>query len=399
MTALHILILPSWYPTHPGDINGVFFREQALALVKYGHQVGVISPHLRSLRAWQSLLTGKRGIQKEIDAGLPTFRAYGTAWFPRPPKANARLFLMHGRRLFNRYLDQYGRPDLIHVHSMLYAGVLAKKIQHNHRIPYVVTEHFSGYARGTVRPAQLKIAGTVARAATMRLGVSQALCQLLEDKLGAAARPWEEMPNIVEQRFLDRPLDQQVVSDGPFRFVCVALLTENKGIHDLLQAFAKQFRSESQVALDIGGDGVERQRLEDLAERLGIKDRVRFLGALDRDEVVEVMAAADAFVSASHYETFGVVVVEALALGKPVIATRCGGPESIVRQQDGLLVPVGDIDALADAMQQLRMSPGRYQAGDIRARCAQRYSEKAVIDRLTNIYYRVLQAYARVAKQ
>ncbi len=390
----HILILPSWYPAHPGDINGVFFREQALALAKHGHRVGVISPHLRSLRQWRSLFTGQRGIQQEIDAGLTTLRSYGTAWFLRSSSANAELWLTHGRRLFNQYVKCYGRPDLIHVHAMLNAGLLAQQMQRRDGVPYVVTEHFSGYARGTLRPVQLGMAASVAGNAARRFAVSRALCDLLQQKLGEAAGVWEELPNIVEQRFLDRPLMRRVVSNRRFRFVCVALLTENKGTHLLLQAFARQFATDARVTLDIGGDGVERPRLEQLAGHLGVKDRVRFLGALSRDQVVEVMESADVFVLASRYETFGVVVIEALALGKPVIATRCGGPENIVREHDGLLVPAGDINALAEAMQQMRVDASRYPPDVIRASCASRYSEEAVVERLTRIYHQVVPPHA-----
>lgn len=273
---------------------------------------------------------------------------------------------------------------------MVPAGLLAKEIEARFRIPYVVTEHSTGYARGTIRPRQLEIARTVARAAKMRMGVSQPLCELLRVKLGVEAGPWQEMPNIVAQRFLDHPLHQRPVSDGSFRFVCVASLSKKKGFDDLLVAFAQQFQTDEQVTLDIGGAGAEVQHLMDLTERLGIQNRVRFLGALNREKVLEVMTNADAFVLASHYETFGVVVIEALALGKPVIATRCGGPETIVREKDGLLVPVGEIDALAAAMQELRTNFIRYEAEEIRGSCATRYSEKIVVERLTSVYCEVL---------
>lgn len=297
---------------------------------------------------------------------------------------------MHGRRLLRLYEARYGRPDLIHVHSILNAGVIAKDIHDRHGIPFVLTEHFSGYARDIVRPRDLEIAKSVARAAGMRLGVSQPLCKILEEQLGATAGLWAEMPNIVDERFLKHPLHERLANDGPFRFISVASLTENKGHSDLLSAFAQKFQTDAQVTLDIGGVGVERQRLEALALHLGIQDQVRFLGALDRNEVVEAVAAADCFVLASRYETFGVVLIEALALGKPAIATRCGGPESIVREQDGLLVSVGDIDALANAMQEVRTNFAGYQAEKIRRSCASRFSAHAVVERLTSVYCQVL---------
>lgn len=388
---MHILILPSWYPAYPGDINGVFFREQALSLRKYGHQVGVIHAQLRSLRAWKSIFTGKRGIEHELDYGLPTLRSHGMAWFPRALHANTWLWLRHGLRLYDRYVEQYGQPDLIHVHSMLNAGVLARSIQRRHGIPFVITEHFSGYARGILRPKQLSTATMIAHSAARRFAVSQPFCDLLQDILGADTGSWQEMSNSVEQRFIDLLLPQSGDAEGRFRFVNVALLTENKCVHNLIRAFAKSFSNDPSVILDIGGDGVERPRLETLSAELGVTDRVRFLGALDRDQVAHAMARANAFVLASRYETFGVVVIEALALGKPVIATRCGGPESIVREQDGLLVPPDDVDALADAMRTLRSNYGRYQAVDIRAGCIARYSERVVVERLTRVYTEVLQ--------
>lgn len=388
---MHILLIPSWYPTHPDDINGVFFREQALALARHGHRVGVIHLQLRSLRAWNTFFSGKRGISQEIDVSLPTLRAHGIAWFPRVPYANTWLWVRHGLRLYDRYIKQYGPPDLLHVHSMLNAGVLAQAIQRRHGTGYVVTEHFSGYARGTLKSEQLRTAAKVAHGAARRFAVSQPFCQLLQQMLGFEAGDWEEMPNIVEQRFLMRPLPVPKTLDGRFRFVTVALLTEKKGVHNLIRAFAQAYPDEAGVTLDIGGDGPERSYLERLAGDMGVANRVRFLGALNRDQVADAMAGADAFVLASRYETFGVVVIEALALGKPVIATRCGGPEAIVREQDGLLVPTDNIESLAMAMRQVRSDANSYQAKDIRARCRERFSEQAVVRRLTDAYADLLQ--------
>jgi len=81
-----------------------------------------------------------------------------------------------------------------------------------------------------------------------------------------------------------------------------------------------------------------------------------------------------------------------LALGKPVIATRCGGPDSILREQDGILVPPNDVAALANAMHKIRLRYDHYQPSEIRSGCIARYSEEALVRRLTGIYSEVLQA-------
>jgi glycosyltransferase involved in cell wall biosynthesis len=92
----------------------------------------------------------------------------------------------------------------------------------------------------------------------------------------------------------------------------------------------------------------------------------------------------------SKAETFGVVLIEALALGKPVVATRCGGPESIIREEDGILVPVDDVPKLGDGMKEIRRQYGNYRPIELRRSCANRFSEKAVTRQLIDIYRQVL---------
>ncbi|MGD7033800.1 glycosyltransferase [Methylotuvimicrobium buryatense] len=387
---MHILIIPSWYPAHHNDINGVFFREQALALVNHGFKAGVIYPKLDPLKKWKKIFTGKYGIEQEIDLGLPTLRAYGLAWLPLIPGGKRWLWLRQGRALFDRYIEQYGTPDVIHVHSMLNAGILAFEIKRNYGIPYIVTEHASWYARDLLTPEQLKISSVVARDAYRRIAVSQTFCALLENRLSLENGDWQEIPNIVDARFLQRPLTVQKKTGDCFRFISIAILKENKKIDNLIMAFANAFRGVPLVTLDIGGDGPERESLEALAKHLGIGRRVRFLGALTRDQVADAIAASDVFVLSSRQETFGVVVIEALALGKPVIATRCGGPESIIRPKEGVLVANDNVAALAEAMQRLRSVFHDFSPGIIREGCRSRYSEQAVIERLSQVYHDAL---------
>lgn len=102
--------------------------------------------------------------------------------------------------------------------------------------------------------------------------------------------------------------------------------------------------------------------------------------------MAEELARAQALVHPSRYETFGVAIVEALAMGRPVVATRCGGPEGIVTARDGLLVPVDDIEALARAMRELREHIDRYDAAAIRLACLERFGEGAVVARLRDTY-------------
>ena len=124
-------------------------------------------------------------------------------------------------------------------------------------------------------------------------------------------------------------------------------LTAQKSLRVALEALA----AVEDVELLIAGEGDERAALERDVAELGLGDRVRFLGALPRERVVELFAAADASVLSSSWENFPHTVVEALAAGTPVIATATGGVAEVVRDgQNGLLVPLADATALGEAI-------------------------------------------------
>ena len=120
------------------------------------------------------------------------------------------------------------------------------------------------------------------------------------------------------------------------------------------------------VTLAVAGDGPERSALERRAGELGLDGRVSFLGSVPRAQVLRLFRAADASVLPSAWENFPHTVVEALAVGCPVIATAVGGVPEVVRDgENGLLVPPGDPAALAAAIERF------FSDGDLRARLAE----------------------------
>jgi glycosyltransferase involved in cell wall biosynthesis len=382
---MHVLIVPSWYPRNASDINGSFFREQALALHKNGCKVGVIHPELRSLREWRSIVSGRRGISCELDQGVSTHRSCGMNWFPRTVGPAARLHIWHGLRLYERYISTNGRPDVLHAHSLLFAGAVAAEIKRRYGVPFVVTEHSSAFARALVSPRGLELAKAACVQAAHRFAVSHALASHLGGLLASDGFDWEYLPNTVSADFSIGPLPDQK-GDRCFHFINVGMMNENKGQASTLRAFAAIAGAHPEARLMFVGDGPHRRMLEDEARALGLTDRVLFTGMLARELVRDAIAAADVLVLSSRYETFGVVLIEALALGKPVIATRCGGPESIVEERDGILVPIDDVPSLAAAMSKMCNTRTTYDGGAIRASCLQRFGERAISSRLISLY-------------
>jgi glycosyltransferase involved in cell wall biosynthesis len=154
-----------------------------------------------------------------------------------------------------------------------------------------------------------------------------------------------------------------------------------KGIDHVLNAMYELRTKLPQVRYRIVGDGSDRARLEGIARDLGIDDRVEFLGHIDFPELAELYKSCEVFILPSAQEGFGLVYVEAMAAGKPVIAAQAGAvPEVVVDGQTGLLVEYGNETAIADAIARLCAAPelGRRLGSAGRERFLERFSFERV---------------------
>jgi glycosyltransferase involved in cell wall biosynthesis len=143
---------------------------------------------------------------------------------------------------------------------------------------------------------------------------------------------------------------------GERRLACIASLIAVKNHTGLLRAF-RMIAVDHDIVLDLVGDGPLRPRLAALVNELGLDDRVRFLGTLAHEEIIRRLGAGDwlavvlaSSASADEHEGIPVSLMEAMAAGVPVVATDSGGTSELVGRGAGLLVPVGDVEALADAL-------------------------------------------------
>ena len=380
---MHILILASFYPSVIRPHTGIFIREQAEALKRAGQIVGVIvPPRIReTLHTWrQSPRLPPTTLEHHDD--IPVYRIhYG--WFPRVfPRVCAWLTTRYGLPAFQHYLSQHGRPDVIHAHNTFYGGYLAVQIQEQYQIPALLTEHSSNYLRGRIfLPGQHAIAKYSLHQMRRVFAVGHALA----DKLNTTYKPERAvgvMDNIVNTDFfVPAP-----VNTKKFAFAAFGGLERNKQFGNLIRAFARNFANNPDVRLSIGGPGGLYKQLTRLTRELGVAQQVRLLGRLSREEVRDLFQSSQVIVSSSSIETFGVTLIEGMACGKPVIATRSGGPDGFVNQENGLLIPVGSVDALAEAMQTLVQDYNRYDPAAIRDYCITRFSEAAIVRQLIEAY-------------
>lgn len=380
---MKILIVPSWYPSEDQPINGVFFKEQVKALKKSGIEPIVAYVDIRSFTNFST--DWKMGYHFSIEDGIPTYRYNMYHFLPKVPGGEGKLTLFFLRQLYKKIIRQEGPVALIHAHSVIWGGYAASMLAKKYQIPFIVTEHYSIYLKKLLNKAQREATVYTFQQANQIVAVSEALKNKLQSYTD---KQIEVVPNIVDvSHFQYESISKK---DKPFIFFSAAFLHKAKGMEDVILAFKQSFHRENNTMLYLAGDGEEREHLQQMVEEAGLTKQVVFLGALSREEIASWMKKSHVFVLASHFETFGVVFIEATASGRPVIGTYCGGPEDIIHKKNGLLVPVEDVESLANAMKELKQKYDTYSGEAIRKDCMERFSEEVVVHKIYNIYSQVM---------
>lgn len=382
---MHVLIIPSWYLTPDNPIRGSFFREQGLALQNAGHKVGFLVPptKLRSRHGIREFMQNWRqsplSLQLSDDQGMPTYRI---PWWGMLgsffPWSRANLV----QDVFERYCADNGKPDVLHGHSILYGGYLAAYLGKRHNIPSVLTEHSSNYLRSRILFPQQWFVRYTMNYLDAAFAVSPRLASAIKEY--NPGKVVKVLPNMVDTNRFHPPKEEPPLL--PFRFVAIGSLYKLKGHHILLEAFARSFRNKD-VTLQIAGEGPARHQLEQMIRQLGIDSQVVLRGALSRNQVRDLLQESHALVSASFSENHPVSMLEALSCGRPIVATRCNGPEYFVDETMGILVEVGDIAGLAEAMRAMHARYTDYDRQAIRQDCIRRFSEEAIIAELESVYH------------
>ncbi len=364
---MHVLILPSWYPTETDPVGGSFFREQGQALARFGHRVSVFARHQADIRG--------HDVKKVEDGSFTEYHIHYRV-LRLPVTFLYVLFLMC--RLFRTEFRE-DRPDIIHVHSYG-AAVYARALKRLFGVPYVLTEHTSRIKRPLPAAEEARIRRGYNGAAAL-IAVSHGLAGHMRR---FTAQEIRVIPNMVDPRFLDAPL--RPPAPGRFRYVFVGGISNAKGVDILLEAFRAVHGRDADTELIFCGEGDDLGSLSRRTAELGLEDCVFLRGRVSREQCAEEIRDAGVLVLPSRSESFGVVCIEALACGRPIITTRTDAWPALVAPETGLAVDIGDEDALTSAMEQIREKHDFYDPETIRAFCRARFAPDAVCRQITKVY-------------
>jgi glycosyltransferase involved in cell wall biosynthesis len=382
---MHVLHLPSWYSTSEKPWRGSFVRDQALALSAAGVQVGVAFVERRSLSRFNRLSLAVNHFQTVArdEDDVPTIRMNGWSILAQTVPGSL-LWSRLMRRLVESYAAVYGVPDLIHGHAALWGGHAAMLAARALQRPFVVTEHSSSVLTADLSPRKRRYVADVYRAASAVIAVSASLKKSVDAVAGAQVA--EVVPNTVDSDYFTPPPSRR--KGTAFTLLAVCDLVSYKRVDLLIRAFARLNVRRPKTRLVIAGVGKEEPRLRALARALVPPSAIQFTGALPRCQVRQRMREADALALCSDFETFGVVLIEAMAMGIPVISTRCGGPDDIVTPDTGILVDRDDSDALLRGM--LEILRRRFDPQAIHENARRRFGYPVVANRLCEVYERLL---------
>jgi glycosyltransferase involved in cell wall biosynthesis len=380
-----VLIVPTWYPSQNHPLDGIFVQDQVQVLSRE-FDVAVLYAKLIHLKPYlrEGIPKPSEGYEEKVF----TRRDYGFA-YPRLYRQWFGALSRIGLRAFRRLISTWGKPDLIHSHIVLPGGWIGATLKKEYSIPLILTEHSSPFSIHLGSSYKRELVQDTLEACDKVIAVSPGM--QVQMKGWVSEEKTEVIGNVIRSDFFKIKGRTQDANSGPKTMLCVCIMKEQKGLLNLIKACRELLDSgQKDFTLYLGGDGELRPQLQDEAKRLGLGGHCVFLGIMDRETVREWMQRCDFFVLPSLHETFGIVVAEAMACGKPVIATRCGGPEFTVTPESGILVQPGDITGLKEAMHLLMTQPNRFDPEVIRNSVTSRFGVDVFLSRMSNVYEEVL---------
>jgi len=366
---MRILFLTPWYPDDYNPNHGIFVRDQVLTLKRH-HEVCVISSKISYDRfgflSWQKLSNRFEGVQEFRIRIRRSFLIFN----------QLNYFLITVWQTWK--IAKEFKPDIIHGNigypGAFWSWIISKVLSR----PFIITEHtritnnFRTFIHKWLTIFSIKRASAI-------VAVSQ--WQAAEIYSFVKCTPIV-IPNIVDVEKFRNVRPAPIFPPFQIGFLG-GLDTEVKGLDILLKAMGSV---KTDFTLHIGGRGKLLDEYKQMAKELGIAEKCIFYGFVRHDEVSGFMKRLHFFVSASRFETFGIVMVEAMACGLPVIATDSGGSREFMQRENGILIPSENLEALKEAVLKLMESFEKYNPDQIKSTVTGKYSSDAFLDKISKVY-------------
>jgi glycosyltransferase involved in cell wall biosynthesis len=387
-----ILWLTSWYPNETDLFNGDFIKRQAEAVSVYQPLtilwVGKYGPETRP-----DITDHSNQVHESLT--LSEYNLY----YPSLEKNKTVFSILKSQYAYlKRHLDFIKQlrkrnelPGLVHVHVAMKAGLIALYLKWKYEIPYVLTEHWSGYYAGAKDSLFKK--SFITRFCTRLVLKNAARFLPVSDSLGNQIRqhwveiPFQKIPNVVNTRFFYPPESQE---ENGFRFIHISTLLYPKNPEGIIRCFTRLQSGGFHANLVLVGP--VNPGLHELIQSTGLaSEKIHCTGEIPYEQVGIELRKSSALVIFSLYENMPCVMLEALCTGIPVIATRVGGIPEVIQEDNGILIHAGDENELLEAMKDIIRNYKNYDKRGISNRATVQFSYETIGEKIIRVYDSVLE--------
>ena len=393
---MNIFYIPSWYPSKYNVYSGVFFKEQAMAIAKFQDCNIAVSLwgqndfNLPLRNPFRTVMNIKKGLNEKKNTCKVFDNLYEIynpkiLWTDKLNGRTPRVFDVNHEN-YEKALEIFKDIDVIHAHVSYPGGYAAMMLSRLYKKPYIITEHMGPFPfKDFLKKGKLT---NKVRLPLINASRTIAVSNSLADRVSyfGIKRPIV-IPNLVDESLFK--IGDGYKENRKFTFFTLCGMRPQKGIIDLLNAINKVGNYKSNISFRLGGVGEKLKEYREYSKELSLDNKVEWLGQLSREDIINEFQKCDAFILTSHHETFGIVFAEANACGRPIIATRCGGPEHIVNESNGLLVDQQNIEQISEAIIYMIDNIKRYDPIIIREDFLKRFSREVVTDQIYKQYLEV----------
>ncbi|NMB10007.1 MAG: glycosyltransferase family 4 protein [Tissierellia bacterium] len=378
---MKVMIASQGYPSEKYPMNGIHQFVYAKALQKQGIDVFVACLDMRSIRRFR-----KFGYEEKIVDGIRTY-AWNLPVGGLGVKAEGKYSVWAMKKLYKKIIAKEKNIDLIHSHFTETSYAIAK-FNKDYNYPYIISEHSSSINKENILdiPYAKREMAKYAYENCDKLIVGS---PFFRDRIhkNFHIEPIV-MPTISETDLFK--VGKKDINRQAYKIVSTGNLKKSKGHREVIEAFGKSLKNKD-AKLYIFGGGEDYNYLKALIEKLDLEKQVFLRGYISIEDIAKEYKDADLFVLASHSETYGKAYIEAMKAGLPVISTANGGSEHFINEDNGLVVPVENVDKLKDGLIYMFNHRDKYDKLSISEFIENNFSELAATKKLIELYKDLLK--------
>jgi len=384
---IRVLFLPRWYPHQYDPMPGLFIQRQAESITPFCDVAVIyVHPDPECPNRYEVVFSEENQVRVIRVYFKPVVCAIGFVG-----KALNLLKFYHAHQKAFKSIRQFS-PQIIHSHLLTRMAFIGWRLSKKNNIPHVISEHWSRY---------------FSENGTYQMGLHHVLTRYLIKKSDALIVVSEPLKTAMQALHLDHPnlqiihnvVDTKMVLHNPpmnpasyITLIHVSCFEDkSKNISGLLRVLHALSEKRQNFSCELIGTGPDFDDLQAYAKDLGLLGQfVTFTGMKTGQELLDQFEHADFMVLSSHYETFGSVIVEALAMGIPVVTTQVGIAPEVINETNGIMVPPGDELLLEDAVNTMINNCRNYNSKTIRNSVVGKFDPEFIGEKIVAIYKSLL---------